>query len=302
MELSFSTENSEKNTPKGKIENTRVGDGFYMVKVENHEKHSLRIKREIDKSLIQFYFSAQGGAEFLFNQGNYRLSLEEEKSLLFYNPLVALPLDIDVKPNSKLIFLYIMVENLHRLFVEESDEIEFLNKENIGKKFYANRPLPPLLMVTLNQLLIHSVSGPAKGIFEKAKAYEILALFLNKGEDKDVEQCPFLNDEENVERVRLAKKVLIEKMATPPSLKDLSREVGLNEYRLKEGFKNIYGKTVFQFLNDYRLDVARQILDKGGAKVNDAAYHIGYTNPSHFIAAFKKKFGITPKKYLTAKQ
>ena len=68
MELSFNTENSEKNTPKGKIENTRVGDGFYMVKVENHEKHSLRIKREIDKSLIQFYFSAQGGAEFLFNQ------------------------------------------------------------------------------------------------------------------------------------------------------------------------------------------------------------------------------------------
>ena len=61
-------------------------------------------------------------------------------------------------------------------------------------------------------------------------------------------------------------------------------------------------KTVFQFLNDYRLDVARQMLGKGGAKVNDAAYHIGYTNPSHFIAAFKKKFGITPKKYLTAKQ
>ncbi|WP_417591278.1 helix-turn-helix domain-containing protein [Owenweeksia hongkongensis] len=298
MELTFEIENSEKNTSKGKIENTRVGDGFFMVRVENHEDEPLRIKRDIDKSLIQFYFAVQGGAEFLFNNGNYRLKLEQEKSLLFYNPLVALPLDIEVRPGSKLVFLYITVENLHRMFVTGSEEIEFINKENIGKKFYADRPLSPVLMVTVNQLFSNNVNGPAKGVFEKAKAYEILALFLNKEEGKDVEQCPFLNDEENVERVRNAKKILIEKMTTPPSLKELSREVGLNEYRLKEGFKNIYGKTVFQFLNDYRLDIARQMLDKGNMKVNDAAYHIGYTNPSHFIAAFKKKFGVTPKKYL----
>lgn len=302
MELSFEIGDSEKNTPKGQIENTRVNEGFFMVRVENSGDEVLSIKREIDKSLIQFYFAVQGGAEFLFNQGNYRLKLEEEKSLLFYNPIVALPLDIEVKPHSKLVFLYITVENLHRLFVEESEEIEFLNQENIGKKFYADRPLSPLLTVTIHQLLSNSVGGPAKSIFEKAKAYEVLALYLNKEEGKDVEQCPFLNDEENVERVRTAKRILIEKMTNPPSLKELSREIGLNEYRLKEGFKNIYGKTVFQFLNDYRLDVARQMLDGGNAKVNDAAYHIGYTNPSHFIAAFKKKFGVTPKKYLTAKQ
>lgn len=302
MELSFEIEDSEKNTPKGKIENTRVSEGFFMVRVENSGDEVLRIKREIDKSLIQFYFAVQGGAEFLFNQGNYKLKLEEEKSLLFYNPIIALPLDIEVKPHSRMVFLYITVENLHRLFVEESEEIEFLNKENIGKKFYADRPLTPLLTVTINQLLSNGVGGPAKNIFEKAKAYEVLALYLNKEEGKDVEQCPFLNDEQNVERVREAKRILIEKMTNPPSLKELSREIGLNEYRLKEGFKNIYGKTVFQFLNDYRLDVARHMLDGGNAKVNDAAYHIGYTNPSHFIAAFKKKFGVTPKKYLIGKQ
>lgn len=302
MELTFDKENSKKNTRKGKFESTQVGDGFYMVKVENQEKEPLSLSREMDKSWIQFYFAPQGGAEFLFNEGKYRLKLEEEKSLLFYNPLLALPLNMMVNPGSRIVFLFITVENLHRLFVEESEEIEFLNKENIGKKFYADRPLPPLLIVALNQLLTNSVSGPAKNIFEKAKAYEILALYLNKGEDKDVDQCPFLNDEENVERVREAKRILIDKMANPPSLKELSREIGLNEYRLKEGFKNIYGKTVFQFLNDYRLDVARHMLDSDGVKVNEAAYHIGYTNPSHFIAAFKKKFGITPKKYLIAKQ
>ena len=70
MELTFEIENSKKNTSKGKIENTRVGDGFFMVRIENQDEEPLRIKREIDKSLIQFYFAVQGGAEFLFNNGN----------------------------------------------------------------------------------------------------------------------------------------------------------------------------------------------------------------------------------------
>lgn len=301
MELHFKIESNEKNTPKGKVENTRIGDGIFMVKVVNEGESSFRLKREIDQSLIQFYFAPEGGAEFHFNEGRYSLSLKKDGCLLFYNPLMALPLNIEVNIKSKLIFLYITVENLHKLFVQGSDEIAFINKENIDKKFYSEQEVSPLITLTLNQLFQNKMNGPAKEVFDRAKAYEILALFLNKEEGVDAENCPFLNDEQNVERIRLAKRILIERMSNPPTLKELSREIGLNEYKLKEGFKNIFGKTVFQYLNDYRLDVARQFLDSEGMKVNDAAYHIGYTNPSHFIAAFKKKFGVTPKKYLTGK-
>lgn len=302
MEVHFEIDEPEKNTPKGEIKNTRIGEGFYMVKVENRSNEAFRLKREIDQSLIQFYFAAEGGATFYFSNGNYQLKLEKDKCLLFYNPIMALPLHVEVMPKSRLIFLYITVENLHRLFVAGSEEIAFLNKENIDKKYYADRPLPPMITLTVNQLFQTSVNGPAANVFVKAKAYEILALFFNKEEGTDVEQCPFLNDEQNVERIRFAKKILIERMTSPPTLKELSREIGLNEYRLKEGFKNIYGKSVFQFLNDYRMDVARHLLDANNQKVNDVAYQIGYTNPSHFIAAFRKKFGVTPKKYITGKK
>lgn len=301
MELQFEIEEPEKNTPKCELENNLIGEGFFMVKVSNEGDETLRLKRDIDQSLIQFYFAVEGGAEFFFNRGNYKLQLETEKCLLFYNPLMALPLNIEVMPKSKLVFLYITVENLHRLFVAESDEIEFLNKENIDKKFYTNRNLSPMQMLTVNQFFATNVKGPARSVFMRAKAYEILALFFNKEEGKDTDQCPFLNDEENVERIRKAKRILVDGMTDPPTVKELALEVGLNEYKLKEGFKNIYGKTVFQFLNDFRLDTARHLLDSGRYKVNDTAFQIGYTNPSHFIAAFRKKFGMTPKKYLTAR-
>ena len=87
-------------------------------------------------------------------------------------------------------------------------------------------------------------------------------------------------------------------MDNPPGLKELSKTAGLNEYQLKVGFKEIYGDTVFGYLLNHRLDHARVLLDSAKYQVNEVAYQIGYSNPSHFIAAFRKKFGITPKKYL----
>jgi AraC-like DNA-binding protein len=48
---------------------------------------------------------------------------------------------------------------------------------------------------------------------------------------------------------------------------------------------------------DTKLNNARRMLEHGIDSVNDVAFKIGYTNPSHFIAAFKKRFGITPRKY-----
>jgi AraC-like DNA-binding protein len=301
MNLNFTLEGDIKNTSKSSVKNTRISEGVFMVTVQNGGSEAIRLKRDIDQSLIQFCYGVEGSAQFLFNSGNYRLDLKKTGSLLFYNPVMVLPLDVVVQAQTKLMFLYLTVKELHQLLVTESDEITFLNKENINKKYYTDRPLTPAIMVALNQLFAAPVQGAAQNLFYRAKALEILALYFNREEGTDVEQCPFLKDEQNVERIRHAKKLLIENMSQPPTLKELSRQIGLNEYRLKEGFKNIYGKTVFQFLNDYRLDSARQFLDKGNLKVNDAAYRIGYTNPSHFIAAFKKKFGVTPKKYTTGK-
>ena len=53
---------------------------------------------------------------------------------------------------------------------------------------------------------------------------------------------------------------------------------------------------------DHKLDHARVLLDSAKFQVNEVAYQIGYTNPSHFIASFKKKFGVTPKKYLMGRE
>lgn len=114
----------------------------------------------------------------------------------------------------------------------------------------------------------------------------------------DVEQCPFLVDEENVGKIKKAKGIIISRMAEPPSLSDLAQEVNLPINKLKEGFKQVYGEPVFSFLFEYKMEVARQLLASGTLNVNEVGLKVGYSTSSHFIAAFKKKYGVTPKKFV----
>jgi AraC-like DNA-binding protein len=123
-------------------------------------------------------------------------------------------------------------------------------------------------------------------------------LYFNRTEDPNAEQCPFLVDEVNVLKIRKAKEIIIANMAEPPGLQELADQVGLNLKKLKMGFKQIYGDTVYGFLFDYKMDFARKLLDSGSYNVNEVGLKIGYSTGSHFIAAFRKKFATTPKKYL----
>jgi len=104
-----------------------------------------------------------------------------------------------------------------------------------------------------------------------------------------------LIDEENVLKIKKAKEIILANMSEPPSLQELADEIGLTLKKLKMGFKQIYGDTVYGFLFDYKMDSARKLLDSGSYNVNEVGLKIGYSTGSHFIAAFKKKFGTTPK-------
>jgi AraC-like DNA-binding protein len=78
----------------------------------------------------------------------------------------------------------------------------------------------------------------------------------------------------------------------------LSESIGLSLNKLKEGFKQLYGDTVFGYLLDHKMEEARRMLASKNYNVNEVGLKIGYSTSSHFIAAFKKKYGTTPKKYL----
>ncbi len=288
----------EENIAGGFIDQTKIEDGFYILKFQNELETPQLISRGISSSYLQFHFNVKGKSKFLFNNGNYQLPLEEEKSLLLYNPKQDLPLNLELQAKSWLISLVISIEKFHSLFSEEAKFIPFLSLENKDKKYYQDGTISPSMAIVLNQLMNFNLMPTIKSLYFKGKAYELLSLQFNRAGDPDVEQCPFLSDEVNILKIRKAKDIVISRMAEPPSLQELSDEIGLSLKKLKEGFKQIYGDSVYSFLFDYKMEYARKLLDSGEYNVNEVGLKVGYSTASHFIASFRKKFGTTPKKYI----
>lgn len=282
----------------GSHEEIYIEDDFVVLRFQNDSDETSHYEREVGVDLIQFHFGIKGRAKFIFNQGRYALDLREEVSLFLYNPQKELPVHLEIAPHSWVISVLISIKKFHGFFSEQADHIPFLSQDNIDKKYYKDEKINPAMAVVLSQMFHFNLHQSIKKLYFKGKVYELLSLYFNRSEDTNIEACPFLVDEENVIKIRKAKDIVIANMAEPPGLQELADQVGINLKRLKMGFRQIYGDSVYSFLFDYKMDTARKLLDTGSYNVNEVGLRIGYSTASHFISAFKKKFGTTPKKYL----
>lgn len=288
----------EKNIAIGSIQNHQVDDGIVFLKLSNDNSTELIFKHNIDKKHIQFHFCVKGFSKFQFNDGRYAFPVSSNNSILLYNPVQELPINALLNPNSLVISILISIKKFHGLFSNQADQISFLNKDNIGNKFYKEKKLEPMMSVVLNQMVQLSVHESMHNLYLRAKVFELMSFYFNRSKEMDMEQCPFLVDDKNIKKIRLAKEIIISRMIEPPSLTVLASEVEISLKKLKEGFKQVYGASVFVFLLDYKMQVSKTLLSSGNYNVNEVALKVGYSTATHFINAFKKKFGTTPKKYL----
>nr|WP_297307637.1 AraC family transcriptional regulator [uncultured Flavobacterium sp.] len=273
-------------------------DDFICLRFKNDENQEVVVEKEQPQGIMQFHFCLKGNATFYFNKGSYEMKLPEEKGLILYNPQRSLPYHVKVDKNSWVISVLISVKKFHALFSTEAEFIPFLNNENRDKKHYAEVQISPSIAIVLNQIMNFHLNPLVQKIYYKAKVYELMSLLFNTNDNEEGDNCPFRADEDFVIRIKQAKDILLRNMIEPPTLQELADEVGLNLKKLKQGFKQIYGETVYGFLFDYKMDFARKLLDSGTYNVNEVGIKVGYSTASHFIAAFKKKYGTTPKKYL----
>lgn len=289
-----------KSIDKSLLADNDVEEGFFLLKIHNREKSNERFNRSVDKSFIQLHFCLSGKAKLLFNGGNYALDVPENKSFLLYNPQQDLPIDLSLEADSKMIILLIAIEKFHTFFSQEAGLIHFLSGENMNKKCYRDKELNPNEIMVLNQIFHYGLHSSLEKLYTKGKVYELISLYFHKSDNEGAQNCPFLEDEVNVEKIQKAKSILIERMTEPPSLSELSDMINLSLAHLKEGFKHIYGETVYAYLLNYKMEFARRLLATKKYNIAEVSFEVGYSTPSHFIAAFKKKYGVTPKRYMSS--
>ena len=287
-----------KNIAKGTTESYNVDEGIILLKQSNDTDVELNYNYNISKDYIQFHFCLKGFSKFLFNEGSYVFNVKNENSILLYNPDKELPIDLLLDSKSQVLSILISIKKFHGLFSNEADQISFLNNDNIGNKLYKEKNIGPMIAIILNQMYQQSMDLTMYKLYLRGKVFELMSLYFSKDKEMDIEQCPFLADDNNIKKIKLAKEIIISRMIEPPTLIELSKEVDISLKKLKQGFKQVYGSSVFSFLLDYKMQVSKRLLSSGNYNVNEVALKVGYSTATHFINAFKKKFGTTPKKYL----
>jgi AraC family transcriptional regulator, transcriptional activator of the genes for pyochelin and ferripyochelin receptors len=80
------------------------------------------------------------------------------------------------------------------------------------------------------------------------------------------------------------------------SLKELTYKFALNEFKLKKGYKQFFGTTVFGHVHQLRMKKAKMLLEEKTMTVSEVSFFIGYNNVSSFSTEFKKRFGYSPGK------
>lgn len=135
-------------------------------------------------------------------------------------------------------------------------------------------------------------TGELKRMHTEARILELLMYQLEQLGGNGQEQELIKGDD--IFKLEQAREVLKLRYAAPPTQKDLSREVGLNEFKLRRGFKEYFGITVYDFITRLRMEKARRLLLDEQMSISEVTSLVGFSHQNNFSIAFKKYFGMPP--------
>ncbi|CCN69333.1 helix-turn-helix domain-containing protein [Vibrio nigripulchritudo] len=156
------------------------------------------------------------------------------------------------------------------------------------------------IIAIAHQLLACSSETLAETLQYRGLSWQLLSLTLEEMAPKHT--CSGKLNQTDVSKIHQARDILLNRMEAPPSLNELAHEVGLNDFKLKLGFKEIFNQTAFGCLHQQRMEKARSILLEQRSNIIQVANEVGYQNHGHFSVAFRKHFGLTPRDYLKLTQ
>jgi AraC family transcriptional regulator, transcriptional activator of the genes for pyochelin and ferripyochelin receptors len=286
---------------QGYLREFTFDNGLWLDIYDYALQDNLSLKMPVREHIVEFYIQLSGN--FSGNDNKQDIHLSSGESCLCGSGVAAKGTS-NWQGGQQHFGLNVHIETdfLKSFFSDASGqvapELQLLIKENDWQNCFPNLQVTPTIQVIAQQIINCPYQGFTQRMYLQSKVFELLALHLEQLQpDRKTQNNPEKLKQEDIDRIHQAKSILLARSHNPPSLLELSREVGLNDFKLKIGFRHCFGTTVFGYLHQYRMEQARQLLEQGNLTITGVARTVGYANRSHFAAAFKRKFGINPSIY-----
>lgn len=251
----------------------------------------------LDDQVIGFSFYASGDVEIEISFDDQVSKVQNSTGIataFFGNKNATFKHNISNKTPLRSVSIFSTLNNLNKLPKQErAVYVNSLRSLLNPRAHYVQGPffyMTPPMYNAVYKIFQTEYEGIARLMFLQSQITELMAHFfalLQTGNKIQISKS-------DQEKLFNAKSIMIEKMAAPPSLNELSKMIGLNSNKLKKNFKELFGMPVFKYLQHERLNKAHQLLSDQEMNIQEVAWFVGYESISSFSNAFLKKFGIRP--------
>jgi len=292
------------------LRETKLRSGLWLSLLDVKLEEDVRFRYEKKNPFIDFGIVLAG------NMRNSLLGRSTEKievnnlpgrgGISFFPESEGL-VEIPAQQRMQILHIHIDPQLLHSMLEGELDiipaDFKPIVEGGTTRGYFCQGEMDPAVQILAYQILCGPLPGIPKRLFLEGKALEFISqqiawmgsqggLWGNLQGSR-----PVLSPRER-DRIQAAREILVQDLASPPTLSELSQRVGLSLNKLGAGFRELFGTTVYGFFREYQMQKARLLFEEADMNVSQVAWAVGYINVSHFSAAYKKRFGIQPKSFL----
>ena len=304
--LSFSEHQGENGSFRSQILPLRPG--LILIVTRTDSNQPLKARFDLDEAPIQFGFTLVGQPRCTYEHGGFRHQphqMQPGSNGIFHLPKTAGFIERPLGQPSCVVGIITTPSFLRSYFHDVRDRLpdrfQSMLEGKSRRQFAWFGSSHPLKTQAVAQLIESPFRDELRMLLLESRVLELLAMQI--GEYVDQENGRFLEAAplrpEDADRIMAARNFLIADLEHPPGLAKLAALVGINERKLKIGFRQVFGTSVYGYFREHRMQIARDTLASGDLNVSEVALTIGFQSLSHFSQAFRKRFGVSPKDYLT---
>ena len=291
---------------KGHFRTVQFSHGVQVMEIELRLKKNISLEYEKQSvNLLRFFYNSISKVEHSTNVERERDKIGKLQCAIFSNGIdVAHQFHFDKDD----VFSIYMIEINRKLFEEKieaisdrmPDDLEPFFKDVNGVNDIYHKAIFSLEISTLIEEFRHAdMEDMIHEVFLEAKTNEILTFQLESyHQSKNGKKKQAYLRQSTIEKIERAVEIIKGEMEVGINVHTLAKRVGLNQNTLQSGFQNLFQSSVNSYVQKYRLDMAKKLIEETDLNITEITYRIGINSRSYFSKLFKDQFGVSPSAYL----
>lgn len=266
-------------------------EGLYVAIFDVTLKKDFIIEGALTDAILELSFLIEGEQIVHVKGIEQDFTYENQESYLVYLPKVKGAVHYSKEHPLKEVKIRMGPSFIKKHQLE--DELKYYNIHNLVNQNFT-QPINNSKQEILCKLFNNKQEGLTKRLLLESLTLQLLSLQLSNFKDQ-------AKPDNLVKKLYEVQTIISSDLANHHSIQDLSKQIGLNDFLLKREFKRVFGKTVFEYLTELRMEKSKELLSLTDKPIYEISEMIGYKNATHFTAAFKRNENMTPKKYRVLK-